>query len=83
MHTSDQPPHQWYVELRFRSPTASVILHTCDEEVEAALRRMTVNMPGGGLSVTVVLVDSITDIRDPFMQRCRDGGETATKASEP
>ena len=59
-------------EAHFNCPTATVRLHTTDEEVEAALRRMTANMPDGGLSVTVVLEESVSDIRNNFMVGTKD-----------
>ena len=52
----------------FRCPAASVMLHTIDEDVIKGLKRITVDMPvEGGLSVTVVLEDSVTELPDYFM----------------
>ena len=48
-------------------PTATVRLYTSNKNVEAVLMRMTANMPGGGLSVTVVLDNAITEMRCRFM----------------
>ena len=55
-------------EAHFMSHTASVILQSIDEEVMGELKRMTVKMLWGGLSVAVELQSSITEIcQDGFM----------------
>ena len=53
-------------EAHFKCHTATIRLCTADEEVEIALWEMTKHMPRGGLSVTVVLGQAVTDLRDRF-----------------
>ena len=58
--------------------TATIRLCTTDKDIEEALKRVTDHMPRGGLSVTVVLGEAITDLRDDFMNGYRgiqDGRE--------
>ena len=60
-------------EAHFQCPTATVRMHTMDAEVEEALRRMTADMPGGGLSVTMKLEEAVTELRDSFMEGWKNG----------
>ena len=57
-------------EAYFLSPTATVRLYTTDEDVLRALKRITASIPGGGLSVTVLLDESVTELPDEFLARC-------------
>ena len=59
-------------EVHFGCPTATVILRTTDEDVGEALRTITAKMPGGALSVTVELEESITATQDKFMYGWKD-----------
>ena len=61
-------------EAHFQCHTATVRMHTTDEDAEDGLRRMSADMPRGGLSVTVVLGETVTELRDSFMLGINDGG---------
>ena len=54
-------------EAHFMCHTATIRLCTTDYKVEEALKRMTNHMPRGGLSVTMVLGEAITDLTIRFM----------------
>ena len=54
-------------EAHFRCPAATVRLRTNDAEVSAALQSISASMDGG-LSVTVLLAESINDLPDGFMR---------------
>ena len=55
-------------EAHFKCHAASVRLHTVDKDVMAALFQIISDMPGGGLSVTVVLEESVTSLPHGFMR---------------
>ena len=55
-------------EAHFHSPTATVRLRTTEANVMILLRSMSANnMPRGGLSVTMSLEESVTEMRDFFL----------------
>ena len=53
-------------EAHFKSPAATIQLHTT-EKVEEELMRITANMPEGRLSVTIVLGEGVTQLKSEFM----------------
>ena len=54
-------------EAHFQCHTATVRLQSTDEDAEEELRRITSDMPRGGLSVTLMLGAAVTELRDSFM----------------
>ena len=59
-------------EAHFQCHTATVRLHTTDEDAEDRLRTITADMPNGGLSVMVVLEEAVSELRDSFMVGWKD-----------
>ena len=55
-------------EAHFRCPAATVRLRTIDDDVLGALQRISADMEGGGLSVTVQLEEAMEALPDEFME---------------